>query len=300
MKELHEYRHFCTPREIEKHLYTLTGILAGIEADHQINQAELEALQNWCDARREFAEYPPFCEILPMIDAALSDGILTAEEYHDISFVCENIANDSVISEAFTRYIQEFEGFLHGILADGEINDDEVYSLRRWLNTYTCLRGTYPYDEINALVEGILADGIITDDERNKLLAYCSNFVDTSSTSNLSDEELENLRQIYQIDGICALDPQIELVGNEICFTGTSSRTTRNEIAQAITAHGGKFNNNVTKKTRYLVVGDDGNPCWMFACYGRKVEKAVQLRKQGLPIQIVHESDLWKVLDAAQ
>lgn len=111
MKELHEYRHFCTPREIEKHLYTLTGILAGIEADHQINQAELEALQNWCDARREFAEYPPFCEILPMIDAALSDGILTAEEYHDITFVCENIANDSVISEAFTRYIQEFEGF---------------------------------------------------------------------------------------------------------------------------------------------------------------------------------------------
>lgn len=58
MKELREYRHFCTPREIEKHLYTLTGILAGIQADHQINQAELEALQNWCDARREFAEYP--------------------------------------------------------------------------------------------------------------------------------------------------------------------------------------------------------------------------------------------------
>lgn len=300
MKELDEYRHFCTPREIEKYLYTLTGILAGIEADHQINETELKALQNWCDARREFEEYPPFCEIIPMIETALSDGILSSEEYHDIAFVCENIANDSVISEAFTRYIQEFEGFLHGILADGKINDAEVYSLRQWLNTYRCLRGTYPYDEINALAEGILSDGIITDDERNMLLTYCSNFVDTACITSLSDEELKNLHQIYQIDGICSLDPQIEIEGNEICFTGTSSRATRKEIAESINAYGGKFNNNVTKKTRYLVVGDEGNPCWMFACYGRKVEKAVQLRKQGLPIQIVHECDFWRVLDEAQ
>lgn len=300
MKELHEYRHFCRPREIEKHLYTLAGILSGIEADHQINEAELTALRSWCDARREFESLPPFQEILPMIDTALADGVLSTEEYEDICFVCQNIAHDSVISEAFTRYIQELEGFLHGILADGEMNDEEIYSLRRWLNTYRCLCGTYPYDEIHALVEAILADGIITDDERNMLLSYCANFIDTNATSGISDEELENLRQIYQIDGICAVDVQIDLIGNEICFTGTSSRATRNEIAAAITAHGGTFHNSVTKKTRYLVVGDDGNPCWMFACYGRKVEKAVQLRKQGLPIQIVHESDLWRVLDAAQ
>lgn len=46
-----------------------------------------------------------------------------------------------------------------------------------------------------------------------------------------------------------------------------------------------------SKKVNYLVVGGEGNPCWAYACYGRKVEKAVELRRQGHPIVIVHEND---------
>ena len=34
---------------------------------------------------------------------------------------------------------------------------------------------------------------------------------------------------------------------------------------------GGKFTNNVTNKTKYLIVGNKGNPCWAFSCYGRKI-----------------------------
>lgn len=30
---------------------------------------------------------------------------------------------------------------------------------------------------------------------------------------------------------------------------------------------------------------------WAFSCYGRKVEKAVQLRKDGSQVIIVHEND---------
>ena len=41
----------------------------------------------------------------------------------------------------------------------------------------------------------------------------------------------------------------------------------------------------------YLIVGADGNPCWAFACYGRKIEKAMELRKAGARIALVHESD---------
>jgi hypothetical protein len=55
--------------------------------------------------------------------------------------------------------------------------------------------------------------------------------------------------------------------------------------------------NSVSRKTNYLIVGDDGNPCWAFACYGRKVEKAINLRKQGTQIIIVHENDFWREID---
>jgi hypothetical protein len=53
------------------------------------------------------------------------------------------------------------------------------------------------------------------------------------------------------------------------------------------------FNNNVVKDTNYLVVGNKGNPCWVYSCYGRKVEKAVELRKAGHKIMIIHEDDFW-------
>jgi len=48
----------------------------------------------------------------------------------------------------------------------------------------------------------------------------------------------------------------------------------------------------VTRRVNYLVVGADGNPCWAYACYGRKVEKTVALRKKGSAILIVHENDV--------
>ena len=56
----------------------------------------------------------------------------------------------------------------------------------------------------------------------------------------------------------------------------------------------------VTKKTDYLVVGNAGNPCWAYACYGRKIEEAMQLRKEGAKIVIVNETDFWDCVDDMQ
>lgn len=93
------------------------------------------------------------------------------------------------------------------------------------------------------------------------------------------------------------MNPNVVILNNTFCFTGTSSRTKRSEIKEIIESLGGTFSNSVTKKTRYLVIGDEGNPCWAFACYGRKVEKAVANRKEGLPIQIIHENYFWKYVE---
>lgn len=47
----------------------------------------------------------------------------------------------------------------------------------------------------------------------------------------------------------------------------------------------------MNKPVNYLIVGAEGNPCWKFSCYGRKVEKAVELRKEGSRLLIIHELD---------
>lgn len=37
------------------------------------------------------------------------------------------------------------------------------------------------------------------------------------------------------------------------------------------------------------------NPCWAYACYGRKVEQAIGLRKAGSQLLLVHEADFWVI-----
>lgn len=58
-----------------------------------------------------------------------------------------------------------------------------------------------------------------------------------------------------------------------------------------LSPEGSDLRGNQHSKLNYLVIGAEGNPCWAFACYGRKVEKAVELRKKGVRVVIVHEND---------
>lgn len=188
---------------------------------------------------------------------------------------------------------------IHGIMADGELSDSEITTLYAWIKANDFLTGTYPFDEINSLLSVILEDKKITDDERKQLMAFFSNIIDFSASANLSEEDFVQLREKYSVSGICAVCPEIVFKGKTFCFTGESYRAKRSEMAEAVRTLGGIAKSSVNRKTDYLVVGNAGNPCWAYACYGRKIEEAVQLRKEGAPVVIVNETDFWDALDDA-
>ena len=71
-------------------------------------------------------------------------------------------------------------------------------------------------------------------------------------------------------------------------------------MAEAVRALGGIVRSIVSAKTDYLIVGNAGNPCWAYACYGRKIEESMQLRKEGAHIVIANETDFWDALDDAK
>jgi NAD-dependent DNA ligase len=186
---------------------------------------------------------------------------------------------------------------LHGIMSDNKITDTEVKGLKDWINENDHLAGCYPYDEINSVLTTILKDGIVTDEEKTYLKVFFSEFVDMKSSTTINKDELEELKKEMTIHGVCSLCPDISFEGKNFCFTGVSSRGTRKQISDVIIALNGKFINSVSKKTDYLIIGNDGNPCWAFSCYGRKVEAAVNLRKQGNRVIIVHENDFWDAIE---
>ena len=83
-------------------------------------------------------------------------------------------------------------------------------------------------------------------------------------------------------------------------FTGRLTKGSRKEIVETVQNLGSKFVSKPSVNTNFLIVGGGGNPAWAFACYGRKIERAVELRKSGVPIVIVHENDFWDAIEDNQ
>lgn len=284
------YQKFCGPAVIDKTLNTLEGLLTGITIDGELNKAEIKGLMSWCYEHAPLAVKKPYDELFTAIFSAIDDNRITLEEKEDLLWLLQQLHSERLYYKATTCSMQKLQGILHGIMADGKITKEELLGLESWLADNEHLSTYYPYDEIFALVTAVLKDGIVSPDEEKLLKAFFSQFVEaTGKTCILSKEEAAMLAK----QGICALDPEIDFTEHEFCFTGKSVKATRSEIAKLVNNAGGHYHDAVTAKTNYLIVGNDGNSCWAFSCYGRKVEKAIELRKKGQHIVIVNELDFW-------
>ena len=297
MEAARDYRQFTKPAELHKAVNTLRGIIAGISTDAKIGSSEIQELAHWCEVHSHLRNRHPFSEILPVVEAACSDGVISEEESKDILWVCGSFADSGTYYNTVTSTIQFLSGMIHGIMADGEISDSEITALQSWIHTNDFLAGTYPFDEINSLLCSIMADKKVDEDERNELLAFFSNIIEFKNSFNLVERDYVDLREKYSVGGICAVCPEVTIEGKNFCFTGESYRATRKELSDLIVQLGGFFKNNVSSKTDYLIVGNAGNPCWAYACYGRKIEEAVNIRKNGGKIVIVNETDFWDTVE---
>jgi NAD-dependent DNA ligase len=184
-----------------------------------------------------------------------------------------------------------------GIGADGAIEEGELRHLSDWLDAHAHLRGCWPYDELDSLVMAVLQDGRIDDEEHQALLSFFSDFVALGEHRVIDTPLVQDSMLVF---GVCAACPDVAFPGRLFCFTGRSTSAPRGALAQLVVDLGGSVSKSVTRGLDYLVVGAEGNPCWAFACYGRKVETAIRLRKAGEKLLIVHENDFWDAVEDAK
>lgn len=290
------YRHFTQRQRVDKAVHTFHGLIRGITIDGELNAEEVAELLNWTREYADLLGRAPFNELKQKLDEILVDGQIDPEEQEDLLWVCKNLSPESEFYDAVTHDIQQLHGVMHGIMADGRVTLDEAKGLQGWIDEHADLKGTYPYDELDSLLTTILKDGQIDDQEQQMLASFFEDFIEYSFAKKVRAEGQRvkaGLPKTFTLPGICSMCPEIAFDGRVFTFTGTSTKATRKQIADQITELGAAFAPNVTAQTHYLVVGAGGNPCWAFSCYGRKVEKAVDSRKSGNPILIVHESDFW-------
>jgi NAD-dependent DNA ligase len=281
------YFKFTGRSRLDKSINSLLGIIEGISVDSIINRTEAEFLSLWLKEHQEVKDRHPYNELLPVVESAISDGVLTVEEKQDILWLCERLRSTEFFDE-ITADIQRLHAVLGGIAADGAITEAELKGLSDWLSDHEHLRTCWPYEEVGSLITGVLSDKRIDSTEQKFLKEFFTEFVSILDSRTIVRPKLSVNGSVV---GLCAVCPEIMFEDRTFCFTGTSYKYTRSEFSKLIKQLGGEVVNSVSGKLDYLIIGADGNPCWAYACYGRKVEKAVELRKTGSRLLLVHEND---------
>jgi len=282
-----KYAKFTGKARLDKSINSLLGIIEGIAIDGHINDREISYLNIWLEEHAELQDLHPFNEFVPLVAAALSDGVLDSEEREDIVWLCERLRSQEFYDQT-TADLQRLHAILGGIVADTRISEEELRGLSDWMEERPHLKSCWPFDEIGSLITGVLADKKIDEQEHEMLHAFFSEFTALLDSKTITKAPIS---ESGPVRGLCAVDPEITFLERGFCFTGSSPRFTRSQIEEIVRELGGTAHANPSKQVHYLIIGSEGNPCWAFSCYGRKVEKAVKLRKAGVRVVIVHELD---------
>lgn len=282
-----KYIRFTQRARLEKSINSLIGIVEGIAIDCSINSSEVGFLRLWLSDHAELQDRHPFNELVPVVQRALADGVLTQEERDDILWLCERLRSTEYYNKT-TADLQRLHALVGGIVSDGVTSESELRGLSDWLSDHEHLKTCWPYDEIGSLITMVLADKKIDEREHRMLKDFFSEFVAVLDERTIVSPSIAEGATLV---GLCSVCPEIEFAESKFCFTGASVRYTRGQLSAVVERLGGEVVSSVSASLDYLIIGADGNPCWAYACYGRKVEKAVELRKGGARLLLVHEND---------
>jgi NAD-dependent DNA ligase len=179
------------------------------------------------------------------------------------------------------RQINELIGLAHGIIADGAVNQAEAEYLFKWIAANAILTDNPVINLLYRRVDKILEDGRLDPEESADLLETLTRF-------SSGDFEIGEALKATTLP-LCDPAPELKFSNSSFCFTGTFAFGSRRECENAVLVRGG-IPGSLTQKTSYLVIGAYATDSWAHSSYGRKIEKAVGMRTNGVPISIIAEN----------
>lgn len=180
------------------------------------------------------------------------------------------------------RSCESLLGICAGLLADGVLTDEEIKYLDVWLADHGEIAVTWPGEVIAARAREVLKDGVITEEERNYL---------KSTLEALLGGTLQQTGAVSGLSTALPLDnvDKITFKKKIFCFTGQFLFGTRPACEKAVVNRSGETATNIRKDLNYLVIGALASNAWAHTSFGRKIEKAMEYKKQGCSIFIVTE-----------
>ena len=84
-----------------------------------------------------------------------------------------------------------------------------------------------------------------------------------------------------------------DISGKSIVLTGDFEIGEKDDIQNKLETLGAIIRRDVTGKTDYVIIGNLGHSQWYYGSYGRKIEKALELQKQGKSIMLIEEDEFF-------
>lgn len=193
-----------------------------------------------------------------------------------------------------TRNVNELIGICRGIVFDDTVNQAEMASLLAWLHSQPDLIQVWPANVLYQRLVEVFADEVMDADEAADLLAMLKEVVggNPAIQESVDTGTGEILAEVSSTALPVTTPEVIEFAGRNFVLTGKFASGSRKECQAEIILRGGVCQSNPTQVTHYLVVGSIGSRDWIQSSWGRKIEKAVELRASGRPIEIVAE-EFW-------
>jgi len=188
------------------------------------------------------------------------------------------------------RQVDELLGLVKGVLADGALCEGEVHFLLRWLESNHEIVDSWPASVIYPRIVAALADDHVDPQEEAELMSLLLSLVG-GNTAPLHGEHSNSTTL-----PLCRPLPIIDFSGRRFCFTGAFASGPRVWCEQQTVQRGGESASNITQRLSYLVIGEIGSRDWAHSTFGRKIQKAVEYRDKGLPINIISEQHWYDAL----
>lgn len=186
------------------------------------------------------------------------------------------------------KALNELNGLCSGLLANGRLEDGEIYFLDTWIRSNKEIVPNWPLNIISKRVNDVLANGIITENERDDLKKTLSELVGGTLQEHGSVSGMATRLPVEKISNI-------EFDGKYFCFTGKFIYGPREKCETAVIEKGATVIKSITKNIDYLVIGTLSSRDWAHTNHGRKIEKTIKYKQERKSISIVSE-ETWVAL----
>lgn len=177
------------------------------------------------------------------------------------------------------RKVDQLIGLCEGILADGSVVQQEAEFLRNWVANNPELISHWPANILFARLHEFLEDGVLDSDEEQELLTLLMDITGLHTSEGKTSSSLP----------LCEPPPEVEFEGKKFVLTGRFASGARKECEALISDLGGATGSSVSGAVDYLVIGTMVSDQWIHESFGRKIERAVELREEGKGVSIISE-----------